>query len=65
MKDLETLIERLYDYVENDTNAINVDDWVLYDLISDGWSYDDLVKHFSSSHIERVSGMVMRGDGPE
>ena len=65
MKDLETLIESLYDYTENETDAVNVDDWVLYDLISDGWSYDELSNYFSTSEIERVSGMVMRGESPE
>lgn len=64
MKDLERLIEELYSYVETETDAVNVDDWVLYDLISDGWAYDDLTQYFSENDIERVTGMVMRNEEP-
>jgi hypothetical protein len=64
MKDLERLIDELYNYVETETDAVNVDDWVLYDLINDGWSYDELLEYFSASDIERVTGMVMRNEEP-
>ena len=64
MKDLERLIDELYNYVETETDAVNVDDWVLYDLINDGWSYDELFEYFSASDIERVTGMVMRNEEP-
>lgn len=38
------------------------DDKVLYSLISEGYSYEELIEYFSSNHIERVSGMVMRNE---
>lgn len=61
----QLIIDIIYDRIERETKGINVDDWVLYDLISDGWTYDELCDYFSTSEIERVSGMVMRGESPE
>lgn len=55
-KDLEKAIEILEDEFSFD------DDKVLYSLISDGWSYDDLVQFYSTSSIERMSGAVMRNE---
>lgn len=55
-KELEKAIEILEDEFSFD------DDKVLYSLISDGWSYDDLVQFYSTSHIEQMSGAVMRNE---
>jgi hypothetical protein len=55
-KDLEKAIEILEEEFRFD------DDKVLYSLISDGWSYDDLVQFYSTSSIERMSGAVMRNE---
>lgn len=38
------------------------DDKVLYSLISEGYSYEELIEYFSSNHIEKISGMVMRNE---
>lgn len=55
-KELEKAIEILEEEFRFD------DDKVLYSLISDGWSYDDLVQFYSTSSIERMSGAVMRNE---
>lgn len=55
-KNLEKAIEILEEEFKFD------DDKVLYSLISDGWSYDDLVNFYSTSSIERMSGAVMRNE---
>jgi hypothetical protein len=55
-KDLEKAIEILEEEFRFD------DDKVLYSLISNGWSYDDLVQFYSTSSIERMSGAVMRNE---
>jgi hypothetical protein len=63
-KNIKTRIDELYEEYENDKRVINIDDWVLYDLFSEGYSYDDMCKHFSTEDIERVGYMEMVGGEP-